>query len=46
MWPDFRPETLVDAVEHYGKKERRFGLTSEQLAKKNLQAFDPFDQPS
>ena len=46
MWPDFRPQTLLDAIEHYGQKERRFGLTPEQLAKKNLQAFDPFDQPS
>jgi undecaprenyl diphosphate synthase len=45
MWPDFRPQSLIDAVEHYGKKERRFGLTSEQIAK-TVQAFDPFDQPS
>ena len=45
MWPDFKPQTLHDAIEHYGQKERRFGMTSEQLSK-NVQAFDPFDQPS
>jgi undecaprenyl diphosphate synthase len=45
MWPDFKPQTLHDAIEHYGKKERRFGMTSEQVSK-NVQAFDPFDQPS
>jgi undecaprenyl diphosphate synthase len=46
MWPDFKPETLLEAVEDYSNKERRFGLTSEQLANVNVQAFDPFDQPS
>lgn len=45
MWPDFKPQTLVDAVEHYGQKERRFGMTSEQISR-NVQAFDPFDSPS
>ena len=45
MWPDFKPQTLVDAVEHYGQKERRFGMTSEQVSR-NVQAFDPFDRPS
>lgn len=45
MWPDFRPQTLIDAIEHYSKKERRFGMTSEQVAR-NVQAFDPFDRPS
>jgi undecaprenyl diphosphate synthase len=48
MWPDFKPETLLDALAQYGKKERRFGLTSEQLKSSpaNFQAFDPYDQPS
>jgi undecaprenyl diphosphate synthase len=49
MWPDFRPETLLEALAQYGKKERRFGLTSEQLKSSpppNFQAFDPYDQPS
>ncbi len=31
MWPDFRPETLRLAIEHYCSKERRFGLISEQV---------------
>jgi undecaprenyl diphosphate synthase len=44
MWPDFRPETLLQAIETYSKKERRFGLTSEQL--EHVQAFDPFDRAS
>ena len=45
MWPDFKPQTLVEAVEHYSKQERRFGMTSEQLST-HIQAFDPFDRPS
>ncbi len=31
MWPEFRPEHLVAAVECYMGKERRFGLTSAQV---------------
>jgi undecaprenyl diphosphate synthase len=31
MWPDFNPETLYQAIDHYRGIERRFGLTSEQL---------------
>jgi undecaprenyl diphosphate synthase len=31
LWPDFGPAELASAVEAYGKRERRFGLTSEQL---------------
>jgi undecaprenyl diphosphate synthase len=48
MWPDFKPETLLEALAQYDKKERRFGLTSEQLKNSpaNFQAFDPYDQPS
>lgn len=30
-WPDFTKADLVAAIEAYGKRERRFGLTSEQL---------------
>jgi undecaprenyl diphosphate synthase len=30
-WPDFTKADLVAAVEAYGKRERRFGLTGEQL---------------
>jgi len=31
MWPDFKPETLQQALNHYRGLERRFGLTSEQV---------------
>jgi undecaprenyl diphosphate synthase len=31
LWPDFRREDLFDAIVDYQKRERRFGLTSEQL---------------
>ena len=30
-WPDFRREDLFEAVYNYQQRERRFGLTSEQL---------------
>jgi undecaprenyl diphosphate synthase len=31
LWPDFRADELLDAVEHFQNRERRFGLTSAQL---------------
>lgn len=31
LWPDFRKEDLFKAVIDYQKRERRFGMTSEQL---------------
>jgi undecaprenyl diphosphate synthase len=34
LWPDFREEHLVEAILEYQKRERRFGLTSDQLHKK------------
>ncbi len=30
-WPDFRKQQLIAAIEEYGKRERRFGMTSEQI---------------
>ncbi len=30
-WPDFRREQLYEAIRDFQKRERRFGLTSEQL---------------
>ena len=33
LWPDFGRSSLIRAVESYGKRERRFGRTSDQLAK-------------
>lgn len=31
LWPDFRRQDLFEAVLDYQKRERRFGMTSEQL---------------
>jgi undecaprenyl diphosphate synthase len=31
LWPDFRREDLFEAIVDYQKRERRFGLTGEQL---------------
>ena len=33
LWPDYRKEDLFEAIVNYQKRERRFGLTSEQLIK-------------
>jgi undecaprenyl diphosphate synthase len=32
LWPDFKKEDILQAIAVYQKRERRFGLTSEQLA--------------
>lgn len=32
LWPDFRREDLFEAIFNYQQRERRFGLTSEQLS--------------
>jgi undecaprenyl diphosphate synthase len=34
LWPDFKKDDLLKAIAVYQKRERRFGLTSEQLQKK------------
>ena len=31
LWPDFRKEDLYEAILDYQKRERRFGMTSEQI---------------
>ncbi|MFT3717681.1 polyprenyl diphosphate synthase [Pseudorhodoferax sp.] len=31
LWPDFDPQALDEAIAAYGKRERRFGKTSEQV---------------
>jgi undecaprenyl diphosphate synthase len=31
MWPDFKGESLIEALRYYQSRERRFGQTSEQL---------------
>jgi undecaprenyl diphosphate synthase len=35
FWPDFTKDDLFKAIASYQKRERRFGLTSEQLMEKN-----------
>jgi undecaprenyl diphosphate synthase len=32
LWPDFTREEFLRAIENYGRRERRFGRTGEQLA--------------
>jgi undecaprenyl diphosphate synthase len=32
-WPDFRREALLEAIGAYQKRERRFGMVSEQIKK-------------
>ena len=39
LWPDFDREELLKAVADYGRRERRFGLTSDQ-------ASDPVSDPA
>lgn len=34
LWPDFSREYFYQAIENYQKRERRFGLVSEQISKK------------
>jgi len=34
LWPDFREEQLIEAIVEYQKRERRFGLTSDQVKKR------------
>lgn len=31
LWPDFRKKHLLAAIQEYNKRERRFGLTGEQI---------------
>jgi undecaprenyl diphosphate synthase len=38
MWPDFKRADLMDALATYGGRERRFGLTSDQV---KLRAIAP-----
>jgi undecaprenyl diphosphate synthase len=35
LWPDFREEQLLEALVEYQKRERRFGLTSDQVKRKS-----------
>ena len=33
LWPDFRKDDFFEAIHNYQQRERRFGLTSEQIEK-------------
>ncbi|PID61244.1 MAG: di-trans,poly-cis-decaprenylcistransferase [Ignavibacteriae bacterium] len=33
LWPDFNCKNLIEAIEDYQKRERRFGLISKQISK-------------
>jgi undecaprenyl diphosphate synthase len=35
LWPDFRKRHLLQAIQEFQKRERRFGLTGEQVRQKN-----------
>lgn len=35
LWPDFRKKHLLTAIQEFQKRERRFGLTGEQVRRKN-----------
>lgn len=36
LWPDFTKNDLLQAIEEYNKRERRFGRTSEQVSSNNI----------
>lgn len=40
-WPDFRRESLYEAIADYQKRERRFGMTSEQLKQQPATYTEP-----
>lgn len=43
LWPDFRKKHLMAAIQEFQKRERRFGLTGDQVRRKNPW---PHQQPS
>jgi undecaprenyl diphosphate synthase len=43
MWPDFTSATLLEAIEVYATRERRFGRTSDQVKENLSRTFDPMD---
>ena len=46
LWPDFGPESLDQAITVYQSRERRFGLTSEQLRKSSRIFRQPASGPN
>jgi undecaprenyl diphosphate synthase len=43
MWPEFTAEALRGALAVYATRERRFGMTSDQLPPNLRRTFDPLD---
>lgn len=41
LWPDFRKKHLLQAIQEFQKRERRFGLTGEQVRQKNSHPSQP-----
>ncbi|MFH1262067.1 MAG: isoprenyl transferase [Pseudomonadota bacterium] len=39
LWPDFNREKLLEAIADFGRRERRFGMTSEQLPRKGAEQW-------
>lgn len=35
LWPDFKPDDLKEAIAEYGRRQRRFGLTVDQVQGSN-----------
>ncbi len=38
LWPDFREREFLEAIAHFQRRERRFGLTREQAERERLRA--------
>jgi len=36
LWPDFTPDELKKIIDQFNQRERRFGLTSEQVSQKDV----------
>lgn len=39
FWPDFTKDDLVDAINDFNSRERRFGLTGEQVSQKHEDSY-------
>jgi len=40
LWPEFKTDNLLDAISSFQKRERRFGLVSEQISNKSKDRED------
>ena len=46
MWPEFTAASLREALAIYAQRERRFGMTTDQVQKSTGRMFDPLDSSS